>query len=246
MPRYAIVSDIHANLESLTAALERIPPSDAVLCLGDVVGYGPNPNECVALIRERATTTISGNHDLAACENYGIEYFNPSARTAMVWTQGVLAAEHAAWLKTLPYEHREPGFLMVHGAPVDYFTYILDNVDAARAFERTDAPLILVGHSHVAEYYARAADGSITHKHMQQGGTIELDPALRYIVNAGSVGQPARREPARVDGVLRSASAHRDLGALRLSDRAGAREDPRGAPPRGARGPAARGTLTGL
>jgi len=195
MPRYAIVSDIHSNLESLTAALERISPSDAVLCLGDVVGYGPNPNECVALIRERATTTISGNHDLAACENYGIEYFNPSARTAMVWTQGVLAAEHAAWLKTLPYEHREPGFLMVHGAPVDYFTYILDNVDAARAFERTDAPLILVGHSHVAECYARAADGSITHKHMQQGGTIELDPALRYIVNAGSVGQPRDANP---------------------------------------------------
>jgi diadenosine tetraphosphatase ApaH/serine/threonine PP2A family protein phosphatase len=196
VPRFAIVSDIHGNLESFTAALAKLDPSDALLCLGDIVGYGPNPNECVALVRERATTTILGNHDVAAIDNFGLEYFNPVARTALIWTQGVLAREHREWLSSLGYEHREANFLMVHGAPVDYFTYILDNVDAARAFEATDAPLIFVGHSHVAEYYARSGDGSIVHRHMQQGGALSLDPDLRYVVNVGSVGQPRDANPA--------------------------------------------------
>jgi diadenosine tetraphosphatase ApaH/serine/threonine PP2A family protein phosphatase len=192
---FAIVSDIHGNLESLTAALARVEPGDGLLCLGDIVGYGPNPNECVALIRERAKTTVLGNHDVAAIDNFGLEYFNPTARTALVWTQGVLAPEHAEWLSSLAYEHREPDYLMVHGAPVDYFAYILDNVDAARAFEATDAPLVFVGHSHVAEYYALLPDGSIVHRHMQHGGELALDAAARYVVNVGSVGQPRDANP---------------------------------------------------
>ncbi len=172
-----------------------VAPSDDVLCLGDVVGYGPNPNECVALIRERAKTTVLGNHDVAAIDNFGLEYFNPAARTALLWTQSVLTAENAGWLSTLSYEHREPEYLMVHGAPVDYFTYILDNVEAARAFEATDAPIVFIGHSHVAEYYALSPDGTIRHTHMQQGGELQLDAGLRYIVNVGSVGQPRDLNP---------------------------------------------------
>ena len=193
--RYAVVSDVHGNIEALEAVFARIAEDDAVLCLGDIVGYGPNPNECVALIRERARITVLGNHDVAAIDNFGLEYFNPAARAALVWTQGVLAREHAAWLSTLAYEHREPEFLMVHGAPIEYFAYILDNVDAARAFDATDAPLVFVGHSHVAEYYARSSDGGITHAHMQHGGRLELDAAKRYIVNVGSVGQPRDANP---------------------------------------------------
>jgi len=195
VPRLAVVSDIHGNLESLLAALAIAQPSDELLCLGDIVGYGPNPNECVALIRERAKTTVLGNHDVAAVDNFGLEYFNPAARTALVWTQSVLSDENARWLSALGYEHREPEYLMVHGAPVDYFTYILNNVEAARAFEATDAPLIFIGHSHVAEYYALAPDGAIRHGHMQQGGTLELEPGTRYIVNVGSVGQPRDANP---------------------------------------------------
>ncbi|MBD5606244.1 MAG: metallophosphoesterase family protein [Candidatus Eremiobacteraeota bacterium] len=193
--RFAVISDVHANLESLEAVLARVPPSDAVLCLGDIVGYGPNPNECLALVRERATATVLGNHDVAAVDGFGIEFFNDAARTAIEWTRGAIDADHVAWLDGLSYELRTDEYLMVHGAPVEYFTYILNKRTAAQAFAATDAPLVFVGHTHLADYYALAPDGSIAHAHRQHGGTLELEPGVRYIVNAGSVGQPRDLNP---------------------------------------------------
>jgi diadenosine tetraphosphatase ApaH/serine/threonine PP2A family protein phosphatase len=194
--RYAVLSDIHANVESLEAVLARIPPSDTILCLGDIVGYGPNPNECLALVRERAQATVLGNHDVAAVDGFGIEYFNDAARSAIEWTRGVIEKDHVAWLDALSYELRTDDYLLVHGAPVEYFTYILNKRTAAQAFEATDAPLIFVGHTHLADYYALAADGSIAHAHQQHGGRLELEPGVRYIVNVGSVGQPRDLNPA--------------------------------------------------
>ena len=194
--RFAILSDIHGNLEALTAVLARVEHSDGLLCLGDIVGYGPNPNECVALVRARATATVLGNHDVAAVDSHGLEYFNANARTALEWTQTVLEPEHVAWLDGLSYELRMPEYLLVHGAPVDYFTYILDKETAAAAFAATDAPLIFVGHTHVADYYALSPDGSIFHAFCQNGGRLELATATRYIVNVGSVGQPRDLNPA--------------------------------------------------
>jgi predicted phosphodiesterase len=194
--RYAIVSDIHGNLESLQRAFELIDPAARVLCLGDIVGYGPNPNECVQMVRERAFETVLGNHDVALLDNYGIEYFNPAARRAMEWTQSVIDRSAIEWLNDLSYEVRHPGFLLVHGAPVQYFEYLLDKRQAKAAFERTDAPLIFVGHTHIAEYYALAPDGSVDHAHMQHGGRLGLDPERRYIVDVGSIGQPRDLNPA--------------------------------------------------
>jgi diadenosine tetraphosphatase ApaH/serine/threonine PP2A family protein phosphatase len=168
---------------------------DGVLCLGDIVGYGPNPNECVERIRQRATATVLGNHDVAAIDNFGMQYFNPAAREAMRWTQRVISTESVDWLNGLGYEFRMPEFLLVHGAPVNYFEYILDKAGAARAFAATDAPLVFVGHTHIAEYYALEPDGTIVHKHLQQGGELTLEPGTRYIVNVGSVGQPRDLNP---------------------------------------------------
>lgn len=193
--RYAIVSDVHGNLEALQAAFALMDPADGLFCLGDIVGYGPNPNECVEMIRARATATVLGNHDVAAIDNFGLSYFNPTAREAMRWTQTVLTPENAEWLNTLGYEFREPQFLLVHGAPVTYFEYILDKAAAARAFAATTAPLIFIGHTHIAEYYALRPDGTIDHKHLQQGGTVTLDAGSRYVVNVGSVGQPRDLNP---------------------------------------------------
>jgi predicted phosphodiesterase len=193
--RYAVLSDIHGNLESLQAAFALVKPDDAVLCLGDTVGYGPNPNECVSLIRERAQECILGNHEVAAVDNFGVEYFNPAARTAIEWTQGKIDRENIEWLNGLGYEVRFPEFLLVHGAPVNYFEYILDKRQAKAAFERTDAPLIFVGHTHVAEYYSLEPDGSIGHEHRQHGGELELDPVKRHIIDVGSVGQPRDLNP---------------------------------------------------
>ncbi len=193
--RYAIISDIHGNLESLEKALSFAKPDDKILCLGDIVGYGPNPNECVRLVRERASDTVLGNHDVAAVDNFGVEYFNAAARRAIEWTQGIIEADVIAWLNELSYEIRYPNFLMVHGAPVHYFEYVLDKRHAKAAFDRTDAPLIFIGHTHIAEYYALEADGSISHAHMQHGGEITLEPDKRYIIDAGSVGQPRDLNP---------------------------------------------------
>ena len=193
--RFALVSDIHGNVEALAAVFARIAPGDDVLCLGDIVGYGPDPNACLALVRERARETVLGNHDVAAIDGDGLEYFNAAARKAIEWTQTVLAPEHAAWLDGLSYETRLPEFLLVHGAPVDYFKYILDKAAAAEAFASTDAPLVFVGHSHIAEYYAQGPGGAIEHGHRQRGGELVLESGMRYIVNPGSVGQPRDSNP---------------------------------------------------
>ncbi len=195
MPRYAILSDIHSNIEALEAALAQLDAGDVVLCLGDIVGYGPNPNECVEKIAALATATVLGNHDVAAIDNYGLAYFNPAAREAMRWTQRVLTPENIAWLNSLGYEYRLPDCLLVHGAPRNYFEYILDKAGAARAFAATDAPLIFIGHTHIAEYYALEPGGAIAHRHLQDGGTLELVPGTRYVVNVGSVGQPRDMNP---------------------------------------------------
>ncbi len=193
--KYAVVSDIHSNLESLTAVFEMLAPEDGLLCLGDIVGYGPNPNECVQMIRQRATSTVLGNHDVAVIDGFGIEYFNPAARKAMEWTQTVISEENRQWLNGLSYEVRVPDYLMVHGAPVNYFEYILDKQGAARAFGSTDAPLILIGHTHIAEFYALDPEGNISHQHMQRGGELTLRDGYRYLVNVGSTGQPRDLNP---------------------------------------------------
>lgn len=204
MPRYAVLSDVHSNIEALDAALALTRPDDKVLCLGDIVGYGPNPNECVAKIRELATAVVLGNHDVAAIDNFGLNYFNPAAREAMRWTQRVISAASKEWLNSLGYEFRMPEFLLVHGAPKNYFEYILDKAGAARAFAATDAPIVFIGHTHIAEYYGLEPDGTISHKHFQQGGQVVLEPGTRYIVNVGSVGQPRDLNPRSSFGLYDS------------------------------------------
>lgn len=193
--KYALVSDVHGNLESLQHVLAVLSEDETLVSLGDVVGYGPNPNECVAALRDRSGHAVLGNHDLAAVENFGVENFNRAAREAIAWTQGVLDESSRSWLNALPYELRFPDFLLVHGAPVNYFEYILDKRAAAAAFERTDARVVFVGHTHIAEYWAREPDGTIGHKHMQHGGHLELDVEKRYIIDVGSVGQPRDLNP---------------------------------------------------
>ena len=193
--RYVILSDIHSNLESLQQVFALIQPDDVVVSLGDVIGYGPNPNETIALLRTRVRHAVLGNHDLAAIDSFGIEHFNKAARAAIEWTQGVLDQEGRAWLDTLGYELRFPEFLFVHGAPVHYFDYILQKRDAAEAFDATDAPLIFVGHTHIAQHWVLEPDGTVGHRHAQRGGELALEQGKRYIVDVGSIGQPRDANP---------------------------------------------------
>ena len=212
--RYAVVSDVHSNIEALDVVFAALRDDDALLCLGDTVGYGPNPNECVERIRARAAATVLGNHDVAAIDNFGLAYFNPAAREAMKWTQRVLTAQNVAWLDSLGYEFRMRDYLLVHGAPgPNYFEYILNKDGAARAFAATDAPLIFIGHTHIAEVYALHPDGTIRHEHLQHGGEIALLDGVRYLINVGSVGQPRDLNPRAsfgfYDSDARTVTVHR-------------------------------------
>lgn len=221
--KFALVSDIHSNLESLAAVFAEIGADEHILCLGDIVGYGPNPNECVALVRDRAYAVILGNHDVAAVDSHGLAYFNDAAREAIEWTQGVLEPAHVAWLDGLSYELRKPEYLLVHGAPVDYFSYILDKAAAGRAFAATDAPLVFVGHTHIADFYALAPDGTIAHEFRQREGSLVLEPGFRYVVNIGSVGQPRDLNPdasfARYDSQTQTVTWHRVSYAIATTQR---------------------------
>jgi diadenosine tetraphosphatase ApaH/serine/threonine PP2A family protein phosphatase len=195
--RYGIVSDIHSNYEALKAVVQEIDAIgvDRLLCLGDIVGYGPNPNECCELLRERGCLAIAGNHDEAAVSNRGADLFNNVAREALVWTQGQLKPDNRTYLAGLPRQRQFDGFDVVHGSPVQDFDYIIDVQDARAAFGSVAKHLTFVGHSHVAEVYYQDAAGGTYQQRLAHGGRIEILPEYRYIINVGSVGQPRDRNP---------------------------------------------------
>lgn len=196
--RYAVLSDVHGNLEALEAVLadvQRRRP-DAHLCLGDTVGYGPDPNACVDRVRALGGPVIAGNHDLAAAGMLDPDAFTPLARAAIEWTRGVLTEETRAWLRALPDRIEDPAFLAVHGSPRDPIEeYIIDLPTSLAIFSEHAFALCLVGHSHVPGAFILAADGTVSARPLPVGRGVRLTHASRYIVNAGSVGQPRDGDP---------------------------------------------------
>jgi len=194
--RIAVLSDIHSNLHALEAVLadvDRQSP-DEIWCLGDVVGYGPRPNECVRLVRERAALCLCGNHDLATTGGLDIVDFSGDAGIAARWTQGVLGDEEASWLRGLQPLAERPGVELFHGSPRDpVWDYVLTEQVALISILETTAPLILVGHSHVP--LALGWDGDELTGGLAPAGTdVEL-AGRRWLVNPGSVGQPRDGDP---------------------------------------------------
>lgn len=211
--RYGIISDVHSNIEALQAVLTELDSMsvDQLICLGDIVGYGPNPNECCSMLLERGCVSIAGNHDEAAATESGVDYFSPLAREALEWNRAALTREHLAFLAELPRERHFDGFNIVHGAPVYHFDYILDVIDAQAAFSRTDAALTFVGHSHIAEVYYQDAASRTYQQRLLHGGRVDLTPEYRYIVNPGSVGQPRDRNPQAAFAVIDAAEGYVDV-----------------------------------
>jgi diadenosine tetraphosphatase ApaH/serine/threonine PP2A family protein phosphatase len=189
--RVAVISDIHGNLHALEAVLADIDRQapDEIWCLGDVVGYGPRPNDCVALARERATVSLCGNHDLAVIGTLDVADFSGDAAAAVRWTQGVLDSEARDWLASLQPTAVRPGADLYHGSPRDpVWDYVLSEEVARLCLLETTAPIVLVGHSHVA--LALAWDGDAIEGGLAPEGTeAELSPR-RWLLNPGSVGQP--------------------------------------------------------
>lgn len=191
--RVAVVSDIHANLAALEAVLAAIDqnPPDEIWCLGDLVGYGARPNECCTIVRERATTCLGGNHDLAVRGTIDLRDFSGDAGVAAAWTRGVIDAESLAFLETLEPKGTAHDVALFHGSARDpVWEYVLSDDAAAVTLMLTGAQTVLVGHSHVALSVSSTLAGGLA----PQGTTIDLTLS-RWLLNPGSVGQPRDGDP---------------------------------------------------
>jgi diadenosine tetraphosphatase ApaH/serine/threonine PP2A family protein phosphatase len=207
--RVAVISDIHSNLPALEAVLadvDRESP-DEIWCLGDIVGYGPQPNECADLVRERSALSLCGNHDLAVLGAIDVGDFTGDAGTAARWTTGVLGEPQAEWLGELSPLGDRPGVELYHGSPRDpVWDYVLSEQVALASILETVMPLVLVGHSHVA--LALGWDGAELSGGLAPGGT-EVDLAAgRWLLNPGSVGQPRDGDPRAAWLLIDDAAGH--------------------------------------
>jgi predicted phosphodiesterase len=193
--RVAVISDIHANLHALEAVLEDIDREapDAIWCLGDLVGYGPRPNECCARVRERADVCLVGNHDLVALGTLGIEDFNPEAAAAARWTAAALDEESRSFLSSLPPSAAPEHAQLFHASARDpVWEYVLTDEAATATLLLTTAPVVLVGHSHIALAVTLSA-GIVEGGLAPAGTTLQL--VGRWLLNPGSVGQPRDGDP---------------------------------------------------
>ena len=203
--RYLILSDIHANLEALDAALEAGGRTDAVLVLGDLVGYGADPNAVIYRVRSLPNVTvIRGNHDKVGAGIESVRSFNHLARQAIEWTTESLLPDRRQWLAELPQ-----GPLIVddfveicHGSPFDEDVYIFDDLDGRRAFDSSRRPLCLFGHTHVPAAFR--FDGELESVGPPRGSrfVLTLDEGAKYLVNCGAVGQPRDGDWRAAFGVL--------------------------------------------
>jgi diadenosine tetraphosphatase ApaH/serine/threonine PP2A family protein phosphatase len=193
--RYAFIADVHANLEALTAVLADIAPlsPDRIVCLGDMVGYGPDPRACLALLREKQVPMIAGNHDLAVCNRLTTQYFHSEAQASVRWTQDELSEEDKTFLSGLSLLGEADLFMAAHGTLYrpEMFEYILSVFDAQMSFEAFEVAFGFVGHSHVPAMFVQDGDRI----EILQQPEVTVPEPLRAIVNVGSVGQPRDGNP---------------------------------------------------
>ena len=194
--RALIISDIHANRTALQAVLSAAGPVDQVWCLGDIVGYGPDPNECIDILRNLPhLVSILGNHDAAVCDQIPHEVFNPEARHAIQWTHLSLTQSNLDWLCHLPEQTEVEGVTLAHGSPRNpVWEYLLDPNTAGLNFGYFSGDLCFVGHTHLPILYQK-----IAHQRSARWLIPADNQAVvlsgRFIINPGSVGQPRDRDP---------------------------------------------------
>src|SRR5512137_1601242 len=201
--RTLIISDIHANLTALEAVLTDAGDIDAVWCLGDLVGYGPDPNECIERIQSfQNLQCILGNHDAAAIGSIEVDAFNPDARKTVLWTQGKLTLASQEYLKNLPERVNLEFITLVHGSPFrPVWEYLLDTRSATVSFEFFDTPYCFVGHTHLPVSYLLPDDRQTAQLIVPEPST-SMTLAPRAILNPGSVGQPRDHNPSAAYAIL--------------------------------------------
>jgi predicted phosphodiesterase len=218
--RIAVLSDIHSNLVALDAVLDHLGPVDAIWHLGDVVGYGPEPDAVVERLASVGAVGVRGNHDAAAAGGREIEYFNPEARSAMEWTRGRITDGTRDWLAALPERRVERDITLVHGSPRDPIWEYVTSLAVARAgIAVMTTTLGLHGHTHVPVAFA-TTDARLEVIVPSDGSVLDLENRVA-LVNPGSVGQPRDGDPRASYLVLdpegRSIAWHRveyDIGAV--------------------------------
>jgi diadenosine tetraphosphatase ApaH/serine/threonine PP2A family protein phosphatase len=199
--RLAILSDIHANLVALDAVLAAVGSVDGIRILGDIVGYGPEPDAVVERLSALGAVGVTGNHDQVAAGKLGPELFNRDARIAIEWTRDRIAAPTRDWLAALPERLEEGSFTLVHGSPRDpTWEYLLDERAAAENLAAFTTPYCLFGHTHLPAAF-RATDGGMVGGEPADGDRVTLDDR-RALINPGSVGQPRDGIPAAGWAVL--------------------------------------------
>ena len=222
LDRCAVISDIHGNREALDAVLDDIPSGIPVLCLGDVVGYGPDPAYCIRKLKSLKIPTVLGNHDAALIGKLRISWFSEHARAALHWQREGLDPTDRAWLRDLPVTRNVDSALLVHGAPPDSFTTYLDGwipAVARRALCEADARICAVGHTHIPFVALAPPPGTTAGRRdwrweltFERSRTIELQKTQHFLFNPGSVGQPR-------DGIPQASYARLDLENRRLEMR---------------------------
>jgi diadenosine tetraphosphatase ApaH/serine/threonine PP2A family protein phosphatase len=208
--RAAVVSDIHSNLHALKAVLAAIDSEapDELWCLGDLVGYGPRPNECCAALAERTDVCLAGNHDLGVLGTSDLVEFGGEAGIAARWTREVLEPEAREFLEPLEPGGAAHGVALYHGSACDpVWEYVLSDEAALATLELAGTALVLVGHSHVALRVVQSGDGEVDGGLAAAGTELELD-GVRALLNPGSVGQPRDGDP-RAAYLLLDLDAHR-------------------------------------
>ena len=199
MAPYLILSDIHGNYEALEAVLEDARGCyDRMLCLGDLVGYGADPNRVAEWAKSNVASIVRGNHDRACTGSDLLEYFNPSARASALWTRGTLTAGNSSYLEHLARgplrvtPNGDGGFDLVHGSPLDEDEYLMGVEDVQLLSEYLETKLTFFGHTHLQGGFLLAARGI---KRIPPDRILQLEPDYYYLINPGSVGQPRDGDP---------------------------------------------------
>lgn len=194
--RYAVFADIHSNLEALNTVLSVYKKEgiDTYFCVGDIVGYGADPNACVEIIRATAKITVAGNHDWASVNLFSTDYFNPYAKEAVFWTKERLSDNNSSFLASLELVYQNSELTLVHGTldnPEDFY-YLTDGYAAEETFRRQETPVCFLGHTHVPGIFRRSFSGQMSYT---EGGRVKIEENAKYIVNVGSIGQPRDGNP---------------------------------------------------
>ena len=194
--RYGIFSDVHSNLEALDRVIEAYKEEaiDKYLCVGDLVGYAANPKECVDKIKKLAMITVAGNHDWASVDLFSLNYFNPVAREAVIWTKPNLDDDSRYFLGSLKPTYKNEDLTLVHGTldKPEEFNYLVDGYAAQETFKLLETQICFVGHTHLTEVFIKDEDENLQY---QEADSINIRQGSKYIVSVGSVGQPRDGNP---------------------------------------------------